>query len=115
MGQLNRKFRSAQDSLIFFCPGCKETHIVRVKGEGAWTFNGDLEKPTFKPSVLVKGIEPLTEEEYQKVMSGQKIEPRKSTCHSFITNGIIEFLTDCTHELKGQKVEIPELPEYLKS
>jgi len=29
-------------------------------------------------------------------------------CHSFITNGYIRFLNDCTHELAGETIEIPE-------
>jgi hypothetical protein len=31
-------------------------------------------------------------------------------CHSFVTAGHIQFLSDCTHEMAGQTVEIPEWP-----
>jgi hypothetical protein len=31
-------------------------------------------------------------------------------CHSFVTEGRIEFLSDSTHELAGQTVPIPEWP-----
>lgn len=27
-------------------------------------------------------------------------------CHSFVRNGKIEFLSDCTHELAGKTVEL---------
>jgi hypothetical protein len=29
-------------------------------------------------------------------------------CHSFVTDGKIQFLPDCYHSLKGQTVELPE-------
>ncbi len=29
-------------------------------------------------------------------------------CHSFVTDGRIQFLSDCTHPLAGQTVDIPE-------
>ena len=35
-------------------------------------------------------------------------------CHSFVTDGRIRFLGDCTHALKGQTVPIPEWPEIAK-
>lgn len=30
-------------------------------------------------------------------------------CHSYVRGGTIEFLDDCTHELRGQTVSLPEL------
>jgi hypothetical protein len=59
-------------------------------GNPQWIFNGDVDKPTFTPSLLVFGSVP------------------EKRCHSFITDGKILFLDDCFHELKGQTVEIPE-------
>jgi hypothetical protein len=81
-------------TFLFFCPGCKCGHVFRVP---PWTFNGDTEKPTVGGSVLVY--------------------PHKSTppfrdtlrCHSFITDGKIQFLADCEHELKNQTVDLPDL------
>jgi len=75
----------------FMCPGCKEIHGCQVPG---WTFNGDINKPTFNPSLLVT---------YGK--------EDKRRCHSFIKGGQIQFLNDCTHELAGKTVEIPEWQE----
>ena len=34
-----------------------------------------------------------------------------SVCHSFVTDGKIQFLGDCTHELAGQTVELIARPE----
>ena len=30
-------------------------------------------------------------------------------CHSFVTDGRIQFLGDCTHDLAGHTVELPDL------
>ena len=70
------------DILQFYCPACKEYHTVNIKG---WNFNGDYDKPTFSPSVLVTWGD-------------------NRRCHSFIRDGEIQYLADCTHELVGQTV-----------
>jgi len=100
--------------LVFHCPGCKENHMVRVgEGEGPrWGFNGNYEKPTFTPSVLIRSGH------YASVFDGScwctynrdnpdNPAPFKcSVCHSFVTDGNIQFLGDCTHELAGQTVPL---------
>ena len=32
-------------------------------------------------------------------------------CHSFVTDGRIQFLSDCTHALAGQTVDLPDIKE----
>lgn len=59
-----------------------------------WGFNGDLEKPTFTPSILTR---------YPVYGVGERI------CHSYVRDGMIEFLSDCTHALAGQTVPLPDL------
>jgi hypothetical protein len=83
------------DNVVFDCPGCGYHHFVTVNGTlnesgASWAWNGDLEKPTFSPSILVNKSMP------------------ERRCHSFIRNGKIEFLTDCFHALAGQTVDLPE-------
>jgi hypothetical protein len=82
------------DSLwAFHCPGCGYGHPFRVNGDPAlhnWTWNGSTTAPTFSPSLLCNKDYP------------------ESRCHSFVTDGKIQFLSDCFHSLKGQTVEIPE-------
>lgn len=78
-----------------------------------WQFNGNLEKPTVSPSILVSGVEWLTDEEHARVMAGEKIEPKPTICHSFITDGKIQFLSDSTHSLAGQTVELPPIEGFL--
>ncbi len=95
---------SVQENTIlgyhFWCPGCKRVHGFRIRRYEAdespqplWTFDGDLNKPTFSPSLLY-----------------QTVTPR---CHLFLTGGQLHFLTDCGHELAGKVVDLPDWPERL--
>jgi hypothetical protein len=72
----------------FFCPGCKHGHAFNA----TWTYNGDGDKPTVSPSIKVTG----------------GADPAYC-CHSFIRDGRIEFLSDCSHDLAGQTVDLPDL------
>lgn len=99
-----------QEGYMFDCPGCKSLHVIPVKYSAeqvqrdggtqgpAWTFNGSLDKPTFNPSLLVRWN--YNDEEHGFV--------EKNVCHSFIRDGKIQFLGDCTHALSGQTVDLPE-------
>lgn len=102
---------------MFFCPGCHCGHGVWVHPHrngksGTWSFNGDMEKPTFNPSLLVSHdtwTPPVTLEN----MEEYRMRPWPQTkihhiCHSFVREGMIQFLGDCTHELKGQTVPLPD-------
>lgn len=86
--------------LYFHCPGCKCDHGVwTTRNEHpVWDFNGDMDKPTFKPSIMVtaryKGIDNI--------------------CHSIITDGKIAFQGDCTHDLAGQTVELPDIESKIE-
>lgn len=81
--------------VIVHCPGCNIGHPFRVKSDNSkrpsWDWNGDLKNPTFRPSMLVNQSRP-----------GRR-------CHSFVEEGMIRFLNDCHHDLKGQIVELPVL------
>ena len=93
--------------LAFFCPGCKEAHAVTIApGSPAWGFNGNFDAPTFTPSVKVDGVVPITDEQHARLMAGEKIEPTSRCCHSFVVDGKIQFLGDCTHALAGQTVAL---------
>ncbi len=83
---------------LFLCPGCNEVHLVNTgdpnEVTGAkWSFNGDKEKPTISPSLLLRWPDDKRPD---------------NVCHSFITDGWIQFLSDCTHALAGQTVELPD-------
>lgn len=102
----------------FWCPGCDEMHVIYVEGPKAWGYNGNPDQPTFTPSVLVSGIyaePPVTSEnmdEYRRSPWPQTKVQR--VCHSFVTDGTIQFLSDCTHAMAGQTVQIPDLPDRAK-
>jgi len=52
-----------------------------------------MNKPTFSPSINCNPNDDL------------------HRCHSFVRDGMIQFLSDSWHKLKGQTVEIPEWGE----
>lgn len=85
------KIKVDGQAAMFNCPGCDKTHIVYIAPHPKpWGFNGDVERPTFTPSVLVYANES---------------NPR---CHSFVRDGKIEYLSDCEHDLAGTTVDLPE-------
>lgn len=80
-------------------------------GEGSgprWGYNGNPDAPTFTPSVLVRGTVPITDQERDRILAGEKFGPAPLVCHSFVTDGKIQFLDDCTHALAGQTVPLPD-------
>jgi hypothetical protein len=88
MGEGNKGPRGGQ-LYVFHCPGCGYGHPFEVCANG-WTWNGSLDKPTFRPSLLCNFTSPETR------------------CHSFVTDGQIQFLSDCWHALAGKTVELPD-------
>lgn len=119
MSQLSKLLRDQEDGrggtqLAFQCPGCKTAHAVGI-GAGAgprWGYNGNAEKPTFTPSVLVRRHE-MSEEGNRMLGAGERppngrYPGREMVCHSFVTDGRIQFLGDCTHALAGQTVDLPD-------
>ena len=95
---------SADNGLMFWCPGCDGAHAIQ-HGAGTgprWGWNGNAEKPTFTPSVLVRyPANPNAGEEFKEWRT-------ERVCHSFVTDGRIQFLGDCTHALAGQTVDLPD-------
>lgn len=92
--------RGWEDNRVgFMCPGCQTVHEVTVTGEQAWGWNGSLDAPTFTPSILARG--------YSSRLGATFV------CHSFVTDGRIQFLSDSSHTLAGQTVTIaPSLDPY---
>jgi len=94
----------------FYCPGCKYSHVFYVEKayknrdgrEIRWQFNGNLESPSFSPSL----VELTGSYADPKFIDPEDIPPTR--CHLIMTNGIINFCGDCTHELAGKSVELPD-------
>jgi hypothetical protein len=95
------KIRNLQNNpgKIFWCPGCNRAHMVNT-GALRWDYNGNPDSPTFSPSILVT---------YGGSDAGDGRAPPK-VCHSFVRDGMIQFLGDCTHKLAKQTVPIPDWP-----
>ncbi len=79
-------------SLIWTCVGCGEVHCCAIDAPDRprWAWNRSLSKPTLVPSIL------------KRPAGGKR-------CHSFVKDGIVEFLGDCDHDLAGRSVAM--LPE----
>ena len=83
--------RQAQDGEItgysFYCPACKTLHSFKtVGGPPVWWFDGNVESPTFSPSL-------------RYVDSG---------CHLFVQQGQIIYCNDCPHEFRNKTVSLVE-------
>jgi hypothetical protein len=76
----------------YFCEGCGHIHAVSPT---IHSFNGDYDRPTFRPSVLCN-------------WNPEKI------CHAWVTDGKIQYLDDCFHHLKGQTIDLPEMNDDMK-
>ena len=120
MTALSPILRQATDGrLLFWCPGCDQAHQVPVGGGSGprWGYNGNSHAPTFTPSILIRSghyAPGQTEGDGCYCTWDDKDEfpdLKCSICHSFVTDGRIQFLTDCTHDLSGQTVSLPEWPE----
>lgn len=128
-----------------WCPGCDMLHPFTIEapappdgGEAlnrgvTWTWDGDLERPTFEPSLLVHTSVHLCANEHgpvpcpnpetcdhlghQLAHDGTRLtgtphtrDPAWGPCHSFLRAGRWEFLSDSAHHLAGQTVDMVPLP-----
>lgn len=98
---------------MFWCPGCKCGHAVwvtRANGHtgATWGFNGNMEKPTFQPSLLIHydtWYPPVTPENLdQWKREPWQQEKRSMICHSVVTDGVIHYCADSTHEFSGKAI-----------
>ncbi len=89
----------SHEILTFWCPGCNGPHQIR-HGEGGWNWNKHLNRPTVTPSLH----------------DTRRVHGKTEThCHSFVTEGSWVYLSDSRHELAGQTVPLPPLPDWLVS
>jgi hypothetical protein len=99
--------------LMFWCEGCRTHHGPRVQAGSTpgpvWDWNWDRERPTIQPSILVQGTESPTDEDLARMRAGETVEPRPLRCHSFLTDGRLQYLGDCSHALAGTIVDLKEM------
>lgn len=81
-------------SQYVFCPACNTIHLF----DDRWTFNNNYDKPTFNPSMLVKTPQQ---------------NKRDRVCHSFVRDGQIQYLGDCTHDMSNKTVDLPEITDEM--
>lgn len=96
----------------FYCPGCESKHIYTTKdnpnAQLHWVFNGNMEAPTFTPSLLNrwgKHADPNWQEPNEEAPSGGW----SGICHLFVTNGKIIYCGDSTHKYAGQTIDMIDL------
>lgn len=109
MAQAGKYLRRIRSGYAHWCPGCLEPHAFAVDvpfSNGArWTFDSNLESPTFAPSMNIGW--------------GRQADPawkddEGGRCHYFLKAGQLQFLSDSTHALRGQTVPLPQLPDHMK-
>ncbi len=76
-----------------WCPACDDLVCIN----STWEWNGDVERPTFAPSLLTRSV----------------VAGREHICHSFVTDGSWHYLGDCTHNRAGQAVPAVDLPDWV--
>lgn len=113
MGQVSNKLRRNDRGFVHFCPACNEPHTIY---HGLWEFNNNLDKPTFAPSVKVSGVRRImvAGKWSGKWLMDENDKPVKYICHYFLKDGMLDYQKDSTHQYAGQKIELPDLPEYLR-
>lgn len=142
--------------VVVWCPGCDQRHHFTVEvldpeyrrpsgqPEPVWQWDGNLERPTFSPSLLCYSTIHLCKDEHGPEIcenpdceerghlilnddwqtAGTRIrghntphtrDPAWGNCHSFLRSGVWEFLSDSAHSLAGQNVLMVPLPEQALS
>ncbi|MGN6413799.1 DUF6527 family protein [Flexivirga sp.] len=104
------------DHVFLWCPGCDALHMVST-GPNGWAFDGNTERPTLSPSLLVKAVQWPDGEGPEPTGAKRRdrhpnITPGEHTaCHSFVRDGQWQFLPDSTHHLAGQTVPCVPIPD----
>lgn len=94
MGDSDTKMRRTKGAFYHWCPACLLMHGMPHHG---WTFNGDVDTPTFHPSFRHRFVRD----------AGAEV-----VCHYIVTAGVIIFQDDCTHHLAGESMPMPDVPDH---
>ena len=123
MSQSKEKLDIMADGYVAFnCPGCGEIHVIAVAPAASgvprpvWGYNENPQAPTFTPSVLATSGHHMDGDTKEcwctyEARFGRPSPFKCGICHSFVTDGQIQFLSDCTHELAGHTVPLPDWSE----
>jgi hypothetical protein len=80
--------------IYHYCVPCKHCHQYQVP---RWTFNGNIEAPSFSPSMR----------EFYRAKDGGE----KTLCHYFLTDGIMKYCGDSPHDMAGKEMPLADIPE----
>jgi hypothetical protein len=117
VGQVSATLRKVEGGYSHWCPGCEEMHAIWTEGRQVqWSFDGNLESPTFNPSVKITGKQCVIKNgkwtgEWVRGADGKALD---QCCHYFLHAGVLKFCGDCTHALVGKNVPLPTLPEFMR-
>lgn len=103
MSRISAVLRRGEGRFFHWCPACESMHPLPDHG---WTFNRDVDRPSFSPSFKQSFVhwegEPGSEE------SRRTREER--VCHYIITDGLIQFCPDSWHG-RSDIVAMPPIPQ----
>jgi len=88
------------------CKGCGREHIIPTKNQlpqHNWTFDGNVESPTFRPSINETCNDPS--------MKGYSPQAKRSCCHFTVTKGKIMYHGGTSHELIGKQLDLEPFTE----
>lgn len=97
---------------LFYCPSCRSHHSFvcrreRGKHTANWQFNGDMERPTFTPSLRIISSRPRPGVPVDNV-GGSDME-EYTMCHLFVTDGVIHYCGDTPTAFAGKQVPLEDL------
>lgn len=111
--------------IAHYCPACDELHFFAIeepfKPGQRWEYNGNAEKPSFSPSMLIRTGHYVDRPGWSNKPGDCAICDAGGDygtcgiCHYFLKDGRIEYLSDSTHKLAGVRVPLVEIPEKYKN
>jgi hypothetical protein len=94
---------------LHWCPACKRGHsypIGGVAGPHNWQFNGNIEEPSFAPSMRIF----IPAGPYG---DNDEMVAEQTVCHYYLTDGKIIYQNDCHHDrgFAGKTVPLEPIPD----
>lgn len=114
MSQVSQVLRRGVDRYFHWCPACEEMHPLFDRAP--WTFDGNLDKPTFSPSFKHEGLRGVNVNgrwtgEWVRDINGKPVD---GTCHYIVTGGMIQFCQDSWHK-RSDIVAMSPIPPHLEN
>jgi len=104
MNQVSPILRRGTGRFFHWCPACEQVHPLPDRG---WTFNGDVNTPSFSPSFKHTCVHWPKGVDARGIGRGEKTN---RVCHYIITDGLIQFCHDSWHG-RSDIVAMPPFPK----